>query len=136
VKSPKKTTQTSPISDRVRERLAEMGMSETHASERMGWTRTVLSTLLRRIDEGGALRDETVDKLELVLGKPGQWIRTGEEPPGVRLADCPGWAEAARIAAERWGLTPAQIALVGDGRMPQAVRFVDPSLIRSLSDAL
>jgi hypothetical protein len=133
----KKPEKTSPVSDRIRARLAELRISETAASESMGWSRSVLSTLMRRLDRGEAgLRDDTVSKLEHVLGKPGQWIRTGSEPPGVRLADCPGWPESSALAIERWGISPAKMSTIGEGRLPVAVRYVDAMLIRAISDAL
>lgn len=128
------------IAARVRGRIAEMSTTESSVSRAMGWTRTVLSTTLRRLDgEPGPdaqLDLDTVRRLELALGRPAQWILTGVEPAGVRLGDCPGWAEAATLAAERWGISERVLDLIAEARMPVALRYVEASLIRQLSDAL
>lgn len=63
----------SPIAARIRARLAELGLAERKASEAMGWTATVLSATLRRIDAGGGLNTDTLPALEKLLGKPAQW---------------------------------------------------------------
>jgi len=135
VQSPKRSTP-SPVASRIRTRIAEMGTTESALSESLGWHRTVLSTTLRRLDSGGGLTTPILERLEVALGRPSQWILTGVEPAGVRLADCPGWEEAAKTAADRWGIAPERIAEVGEGRLPRAVRYVDAALIRALSDAL
>lgn len=136
-KSKREAGAPSPVAARVRARITEIGLSESAISERLGWHRSVLSTILRRLDAGDSnLRGDTLQRLELALGKPAQWILTGVEPIGVRLADCPGWTEAAAVASERFGISAETIATIAEGRLPRAVRFVDPSLIRALSDAL
>jgi len=137
VPSAKPKEQTSPVADRIRARLAELNLSETEAAKRLGWTRTVLSSLLRRLDsgQGESLRDDTIAKLELVLAKPAQWIRTGVEPEGVRLADCPGWTEAAAQARDRYNVDPHKIAEIGESRVPRPLRYVEASWIRDISDA-
>jgi hypothetical protein len=96
----------------------------------------VLSTILRRVDDGGGLNTDTLARLERLLGKPAQWILTGEERAGVRLCDCPGWTEAAAEARERFGLTEEQIAGAGATTWPRMPRHVEPSLVRALVDAL
>lgn len=126
----------SPIAERVRARLAEMRMSERAASEALRWTPTVLSTILRKLDQGGAVNSDTLRALEQLLGRPAAWILTGDEPAGVLLSDCPGWAAAAREARDRYGLTDEQIAAVARCRFPAAPRHVDALLIRAISDAI
>lgn len=126
----------SPIAARIRLRLGELGLSETAAAERLGWTRTVLSSILRRVDAGGGLNTETLAALEKLLGKPAQWLLSGEEPAGVRLDACPGWDEAVRVARERWQLTDEQIAHVAACRFPVGPRHVDAALVRAISDAI
>lgn len=128
----------SPVAERIRARLGEIGLTESEASEALGNTRTVLSTQLRRLDKGEdtALSDATVTKLEKLLGRSGDWIRKGYEGPGVPLRECHGWAEAAARARDLYGLTEEQIALVGGTTFEKPLRFLEASLIRMLADAL
>lgn len=111
-------------------------MSENAAGTALGWSRGVFSATLRRIDGGGGVNTATLTELEKLLGRPAQWILTGEEPSGVRLRDCPGWAEAAAQARERYGLTDEQIAHAGAATFPKSPRYVDAALIRSIADAI
>lgn len=111
-------------------------MSESAASEALGWTRTVLSTTLRRLDAGGGLNTDTLPSLEKLLGRSSQWIMSGIESEGVKLRDCAGWATAATLAAERYGLTSEQIGRAGATVFTEAPRYLEPSLIRALVDAM
>jgi transcriptional regulator with XRE-family HTH domain len=126
----------SHIAARVRARLAELKISESEASRRMGKTRTVLSTTLRSLDAGKSIHDDTKAQLEKLLGKPMSWILTGEEGPGVRLRDCAGWTALAALAQERFGFTDAQLALVGATTFGAPPKHMDLALVRTLADAL
>jgi transcriptional regulator with XRE-family HTH domain len=126
----------SPIAERIRARLAELGMSESEAALKLGKNRTLLSTILRRIDAGASVHDRTKAKLEILLGKSWQWVETGEEGQGVRLRECPGWEEAARLARERYSLTDEQIEHAGATTFPKAPRYLEPALVRALADAM
>jgi hypothetical protein len=128
------------VAARISARVKELGTSESKIAIALGWSRTVLSATLRRLkaqgEEQADLETATLRKLELVLAKPMTWILTGSMPEGVRLADCPGWAEACAIARERWSLSEATLAEIGETRFSRTVRYVEPGLIRSISDAL
>ena len=103
----------SPVAERIRDRLKEMGQSESAFSEAFGKDRTMLSTQLRRLDAGGNLRGDTLQRLEGYLGKSSQWILTGIEPEGLPLAADERWPKAAAEAREQLGLTEAQMEAAG-----------------------
>lgn len=126
----------SPIAARVRARLRELGISESDAAKALGRDRTVVSTLLRRLDAGHPVTTSTLRRLEPIIGRTAEWMVSGEEPAGVRLDACPGWEEAVRLARERYGLTSDQVERVAACRFPAAPRHVDVALVRAISDAL
>lgn len=127
-----------PRAQRIRDRLEELGIGIGEASERLGWDRRVLSTLLAAMEAPGGrnIRSDTLAKLEIVLQRPAHWILTGEYPEGVRLRDCPGWDQAAKEAEVRLKIPRETIDLIGDGRLPKALREIDAGLIRQISDKL
>lgn len=63
----------SPVAERIRARIAEQG---------------------KTLDDYGAshgrLREDTLRRLEVYLGKSAQWILTGVEVEGVRLVEVEG----------------------------------------------
>lgn len=125
----------SPISERVRQRIGEMNTTESAVSEALGWDRTVLSTILRRVDAGGTMHDDTVVKLERFLGKSAHWIRTGEELEGVRLGSLEAWPEVSAAAAERFKLTKEALDVVAAMRVPSVPRIFDAAFVASLARA-
>jgi hypothetical protein len=123
------------IAGRIRARIEEMGESESGIAEKMGRHRSVLSTTLRKLDEGKGLRTATLARLEKVLGKTQQWILTGEEGEGVRLADLPGWPLVASEAAARHKLAPEVLEAVGRMRVPVAPRVFDAAFVGAIARA-
>lgn len=124
----------SPVAARIRARVAELGHTESSFSEAIGWQRTVLSTMLRRMDRGlPGLSPPTLAKLEKHLGKPVQWILKGEESEGIALRDVEGWAEARAAAAERYGIASETLDLVGQMRFPVAPTRLDAPSIAALA---
>jgi hypothetical protein len=126
----------SPVAERIRGRLREMGQTESGFSEAFGKDRTVLSTQLRRLDAGGNLRTDILQRLESYLGKSSQWILTGVEPEGVRLADDDRWADAAAQAKSEMGYTDEQIAAAGGLRIPERPERMNPTVVAGFVQAL
>jgi hypothetical protein len=116
--TPEELEERRQIAHRVRARIAELGTSESAIAESWGKDRTVLSTQLGRVEAGGNLRDDTLRKLAVSLGKSIGWILTGVEEPGFRLADQPGWAGAAKEAQERFGFSDEVVKEAGEMRAP------------------
>lgn len=120
------------VAGRIRARLAELGYTESSFAEKLGRERTVISTILRRLDQGGNLRTDTIKLLVQHLGKSEQWLLTGTESRGTRMADVPGWAEAARAAAARHRFTDDEIAAVADWTMPTPPSHADEKTVTAL----
>ncbi len=125
----------SPIAKRIRERIAEMGQTESGLAEALGRDRTHISTQLRRLDAGGNLRSDTLQLFERALGKSSQWILTGQEPEGVRISDVPGWAEVAVEATSRYKLPPEAVEAVGRMRVPAVPARFDAAFVGALARA-
>lgn len=121
------------IAARVRARIAEMGQSESSLAEKSGRHRSVFSTILRKLEKGGRVRSDTLATLAIVLGKSEQWIFTGEEAEGVRLADVPGWAAISAEAATRFKLPPEALEAVGKMRMPSTPKHFDTAFVGALA---
>ncbi len=123
------------IAARVRARLKEMGTSESDLAVGLGRHRSVFSTILRRLEKGGNVRSDTLRTLEGAIGKSQQWILTGEEAEGVRLADIPGWAAISAEAGARYKLAPEALEEVGRMRLPSVPTHFDAAFVGALAHA-
>lgn len=124
------------IAARIRARIAEMGISESELAERDGKTRSVYSTILRGLMDGSRknLSRGTLARFEMLLGKSKQWIETGEEPDGVRLADLPEWPAVSAEALARFkGVTPKILESVGKMRVPSRPKVFDAAFVGALA---
>jgi hypothetical protein len=125
----------SPVAERIRARIREMGASETSFSEKLGQSGKQLSTQLRRLDDGGNLRSDTLAKLSAALGKSEHWIMTGRDPETTPLSLDPRWKEAAEEAARVYRVSPRSIVAVGEHRPPAPPKNLDGAYILLMSKA-
>lgn len=123
------------IATRIRARITEMGTSESALAESLGKHRSVLSTILRRLEKGGNIRSDTLTTLERALGKSQQWILTGEEGEGIRLSDLPAWAAVAEEALDRYRVSADALDAVGKMRIPATPKRFDAAFVSALARA-
>lgn len=135
--APRDKGPTSPIADRIRQRVEASGHSARSFSIALGWHPSQLTTILERLDAGGNLRSDTVDKLAEGLGRSREWILDGSDtvvPP--RLRDVPGWSSAAEETSRRFKVDPATLAEVGSWLIPRPPREIDAPFVLALCRAL
>lgn len=112
-----------------------MGKTLRELSALMGLGPTALESALRRMEAGASVTAATLRSMELALGRTSQWILTGEEPPGIRLRDLPGWDAVSKEAVKTHGLAPEAIEAVGEWLLPKAPRQLDAILVVALARA-
>jgi len=118
-----------------------MGTTESAVAESLGWDRTQLSTMLRRLDEKpdpeeagpGNLRSDTLFKLERVLGKSIQWILKGEESQGVALRELPEWPTLRAAALARYKVSEVAVDIVGRMRFPAGPARIDEHFVGQMA---
>lgn len=124
------------IAERVRARIKEMGTTESDIAVSWGKDRTLLSTILRGVEKDGRrVRDDLLQRLAATIGRTPGWILTGVEEEGVRLSDVEGWADAAREATQRFGLTAEAVAMAGGTRLPTKPNRMDAVTVEGYARA-
>lgn len=79
---------------RLKQRMADLGLSAREVSMRATGTTDTVRNWLRRAEEGASfsMRQDTLDRVSQVLGVTAQWLLTGEDGPAP--AQPPGLAES------------------------------------------
>lgn len=104
-------------------------------SVKAGLSRSAVQKICERLEAGEG--DTGIESLAGIAGAMGVrlvWLLYGDSPPGtVLLRSLPGWVDAAREAAERFGADPVVIEAVGGWHLHEAPAHVDGIFVAALT---
>lgn len=133
--NPERSRAANPVAQRIREHCLRTGKSLAQLSAEAGLSRSGVQKICDRLDK--SLGDVGLDSLTGIaraMGVSLVWLLYGDNPPGaVLLRSLPGWAEAAREAAERFGADPAVVEAVGGWHLHEAPARVDGIFVAALT---